>query len=143
MQTLVATSEITRQMVKESPDFCPMKPLEYSRFLVISLGTGSHDTVSKYNALEASKWGILSWLFHKGATHLIDCYIKSNADMVDYHNCVVFQALHSEDNYLRVDVSFPSLYCFFFFSPEISNTIELISFITKSTYVDFTTRSYY
>ncbi|KAJ8477964.1 hypothetical protein OPV22_021691 [Ensete ventricosum] len=38
---LVAMGEITKEIFEENPDFFPIKPMDYHRFLVISLGTGS------------------------------------------------------------------------------------------------------
>ncbi|CAI0553699.1 unnamed protein product [Linum tenue] len=106
--TLVAITEVTKQIMK-NPGGCSMKPMEYGRFLVISLGTGSNKTEEKYNAKTASKWGVISWLYHKGSSPLISCYSDAISDMVDYHNCVVFKALESEDNYLRIDVRITEL----------------------------------
>lgn len=79
--------------------------MDFGRFLVISLGTGATKTEQKYNAQMASKWGVIGWLFSQGGTPIIDAFNQSSADMVDFHNSVVFQALHSEDNYLRIQVS--------------------------------------
>ena len=101
----MAISEVTKQIMKKNPDFLPIKPMDYERLLVISIGTGSNKGEQKYNAKIASKWGVICWLYDGGFTPLIDCYSDATKDMVDYHNCVVFQALHSEDNYLRIDVS--------------------------------------
>ncbi|XVF61138.1 hypothetical protein PTKIN_Ptkin08bG0105400 [Pterospermum kingtungense] len=101
--TLVAISEVTKQIMKENPDFDSIDPLDYARFLVISLGAGSNRLEKKYNAKTASKWGVISWLYENNNTPIIDCYSEAGKDMVDYHNCVVFQALHSEDKYLRID----------------------------------------
>lgn len=106
----MAISEVTKQIIWKDPDFFPIKPMDYGRFLVISLGTGSKKKEGTYSAKRASKWGVISWLYDKGHTPLIDCYNDASKDMVDLHNCVVFQALHSEQNYLRIDVS-PHFYC--------------------------------
>ncbi|KAF3683467.1 Patatin-like protein 2 [Capsicum annuum] len=65
-------------------------------------GTGAAKSEQKYNSSLAAKWGIVDWLFHKGSTPLIEVFSQSSADMVDYHNSVVFQALHSEKSYLRI-----------------------------------------
>ena len=43
-----------------SPDFFPVKPVDYGRFLVISLGTGSHRE-KKYDTLKIK-------------TNLVKCY---------------------------------------------------------------------
>ena len=113
--------EVTKQIMKENPDFSTMEPLDYKRFLVISLGAGSNRLEKKYNAKMASKWGVISWLNENNNTPIIDCYGEAGKDMVEYHSSVVFQALHSEDKYLRIDVSFH----FFYFSKKI------VSFLSK------------
>ncbi|KAJ0085778.1 hypothetical protein Patl1_09002 [Pistacia atlantica] len=89
------------QITPGSPDFLPIKPMDYERFLVISLGTGSAKK-GKYSAEEAAKWGVLGWLTSGGSTPLVDVFTQASADMVDLHISVVFQALHSEKNYLRI-----------------------------------------
>lgn len=104
MQALVATSQVTKQIMSGNPDFFPIKPIDYGRFLVISIGTGSAKVEQKYNAKIASKWGILGWLLNGGSTPIVDVFTQASGDMVDFHISVVFQALHSEDNYLRIQV---------------------------------------
>uniref|UniRef100_A0A5B7BKZ5 Patatin n=1 Tax=Davidia involucrata TaxID=16924 RepID=A0A5B7BKZ5_DAVIN len=99
---LVAISQVTNEIFDENPDFFPIKPMDYGRFLVISIGTGSSKIEQKYNAEMAAKWGVLDWLLHGGSTPLVDVFTQASADMVDFHISVVFQALHSEDNYLRI-----------------------------------------
>lgn len=79
-----------------------MKPMHYEKFLVISLGTGSPRQEQKYTAKKAAKWGVLGWLTNGGSTPLVDVFTQASADMVDFHLSVVFQALHSEKNYLRI-----------------------------------------
>ncbi|PSR99750.1 Patatin-like protein [Actinidia chinensis var. chinensis] len=100
--TLVAISEVTKQIFGENPDFFPIKPMDYGRFLVISIGTGSPKVEKRYNAKMAAKWGVLGWLLHGDSTPLVDIFTQASGDMVDFHNSVFFQALHSEDNYLRI-----------------------------------------
>lgn len=78
--------------------------MDYGRFLVISIGAGSAKREEKYNAEMASKWGVFGWLLQGSSTPLVDIFTQASADMVDYHLSVVFQALHSEDNYLRIQV---------------------------------------
>lgn len=100
--TLAAIGQVTKEIFHQNPDFFPIKPMDYGRFLVISLGTGSPKIGQKYNAKMAAKWGILNWLLHGGSTPLVDVFSQSSADMVDFHLSVLFQALHSEANYLRI-----------------------------------------
>ncbi|XP_062154866.1 patatin-like protein 3 [Alnus glutinosa] len=96
--TLVAISEVTEQNIEKDGDILPI----YDRLLVISLGTGSNTSEQKYDAKMASKWGAISWLYDDGHTPLIDCYSEASKDLVDYYNCVVFKALRSQNNYLRI-----------------------------------------
>ncbi|XP_031249519.1 patatin-like protein 2 [Pistacia vera] len=99
---LVAITQVTKQIFDENPDFFPIKPMDYGRFLVISIGTGSPTIEQKYNAEKAAKWGTLGWLLHGGSVPLVDVFTQASADMVDFHISVVFRALHSEKNYLRI-----------------------------------------
>ncbi|XP_043713030.1 patatin-like protein 2 isoform X2 [Telopea speciosissima] len=99
---LVAMGEITREVLSGNPDFFLIKPMDYARFLVISLGTGTAKTEEKYNANDSAKWGILGWLTNGGSTPLVDVFTNSSGDMVDYHISVVFKALNCEDNYIRI-----------------------------------------
>ena len=107
MQTLVAVAEVTKQLIKKNPDIdLGINPLDYDRFLVISIGTGSDRSEQKYDAKMTAKWGVINWVFNNGETPIIDCFGEASNHMVDYHNCVVFTALQSLHNYLRIDVSF-------------------------------------
>ncbi|KAJ9674475.1 hypothetical protein PVL29_023808 [Vitis rotundifolia] len=99
---LIAIREATRDTNQRSSDFFPVEPTEYSRFLVLSLGTGSAKAEEKYDAGDAAKWGVLGWLTSSGSTPLLDVFTRASSDMVDFHLSVVFQALHSEDKYLRI-----------------------------------------
>lgn len=95
---------MTKEITSGSPDFFPIKPTDYSRFLVISLGTGSAKAEEKYDAYKAAKWGMLGWLTCENSSPLTDVFMQSSSDMVDFHIATVFQALHSEANYLRIQV---------------------------------------
>ncbi|KAL7175546.1 hypothetical protein ACSBR2_029196 [Camellia fascicularis] len=99
---LIAISEVTKQIMWRSSDYFAIKKMDYGRLLVISLGTGSPKANEKYNADESAKWGLLGWLTSGGSTPIVDVFSQASSDMVDYHLNVVFQALHSEKNYLRI-----------------------------------------
>lgn len=101
MKTLIAISEVTKHNMEKDPDFLPI----FDRLLVISVGTGSNKSGEKYNAKMASKWGAISWFYSDSHTPLVDCYSEASKDLVDYYNCVVFAALRSRQNYLRIHVS--------------------------------------
>ncbi|RZB68043.1 Patatin-like protein 2 isoform A [Glycine soja] len=84
-------------------DSLNVEPMQYDKFLVISLGTGSQKQEMKYSALEAAQWGILSWVTTaNGGTPLIDAFSQASADMVDFHISSLVRALNSEHNYLRI-----------------------------------------
>ncbi|GAV84790.1 LOW QUALITY PROTEIN: Patatin domain-containing protein, partial [Cephalotus follicularis] len=99
---LVAMNEVTKEVTRQSSDFFSIKPTDYDRFLVLSLGTGSAKTQEKYDANEAAEWGLLGWLTSDHSTPLIDVFTESSSDMVDFHLATLFTALHSEQNYIRI-----------------------------------------
>ncbi|PON43971.1 Patatin-related protein [Parasponia andersonii] len=102
--SFVAISEITKQIAKKNTSFdSNTKPMDYTRFLVISVGTGSNKTEQKYNAKVSATWGPLSWIYYNGSTPIIDVFSEASVDMVNYHNSVFFHALGSEGNHLRID----------------------------------------
>lgn len=81
-----------------------MQPMDSSRMLVLSLGTSTPKHEEKYNAREATNWGLLSWLYYKGSTPLIDIYGDASSDIVDIHVSTFFQSFGNEKNYLRIEV---------------------------------------
>ncbi|XP_038974245.1 patatin-like protein 2 [Phoenix dactylifera] len=116
---LVAMGEVTKEIFKGNQDFFPIKPTDYGRFLVISIGTGTQKNEEKFDAKEAGKWGILGWLLSGGSNPLIDAFTQASGDMVDIHLSVVFQALHSQSRYLRIQ------------DDTLSGTISSVDISTK------------
>ncbi|KAJ6722447.1 XYLOSE ISOMERASE [Salix koriyanagi] len=100
--TLVAMSEVSKEITQKNPDFFPIAPMDYGRFLVLSLGTGTAKSEEKYDAEEAAKWGVLGWLTSDNSTPLVDVFTEASGDMVDLYISTVFQALRCEENYLRI-----------------------------------------
>ncbi|XP_059637285.1 patatin-like protein 2 isoform X1 [Cornus florida] len=98
---LVAMGEVTKEINRGNSDFTSINP-DYDRFIVVSLGTGTAKAEEKYDADEAAKWGVLGWLTSDGSTPLVDVFTQASGDMVDFHISTVFQALRSEENYLRI-----------------------------------------
>ncbi|KAM0948858.1 putative galactolipase [Dioscorea sansibarensis] len=101
LQTLTAMNYVTKEIFKNQ-DFFPMKPMDYGKFLIISLGTGSSKKEETFSAQESSKWGLFGWLFNNGATPLVDIFSQASSDMVDIHASVLFQVLHCQRHYLRI-----------------------------------------
>ncbi|KAK9112296.1 hypothetical protein Scep_019815 [Stephania cephalantha] len=102
--TMLTMSMITKELLMENEKFHPMKPIEYEKLLVLSLGTGSAKKESKYDAAAAAKWGVLGWLYNGASTPLIDAFTQASGDMVDIHASILFQALGCGENYLRIEV---------------------------------------
>ncbi|XP_052189843.1 patatin-like protein 2 [Diospyros lotus] len=94
--------EVTKEITKGNSDIFPIKPPDYGRFLVVSLGTGSAKAEEKYRAEDAAKWGLLGWLTNGGSTPLVDIFTQASSDVVDFHIATVFQSLQPEYNYLRI-----------------------------------------
>ncbi|ONM03699.1 Patatin-like protein 2 [Zea mays] len=100
--TLLAMTHVSKQILLGNQDFFPVKPADYGKFMVLSLGTGSAKVEEKFDAVQSSKWGILGWLYNKGATPIIDSFSQASSDLVDIHASVLFQALHCSKRYLRI-----------------------------------------
>jgi len=86
-----------------SPDFFPIKPEEFGRFLVISLGTGSSKAEKKYDARVAAKWGVLGWLTEGGSMPIFDVFTQASADINN-------QALRTVKSYVRIQVLIINIY---------------------------------
>ncbi|CAL4979662.1 unnamed protein product [Urochloa decumbens] len=100
--TMIAMSMLTKEVLRRNPDFNPGKPTEYRNYLIISVGTGSAKLAEKYTAPQCAKWGLIQWLYEGGFTPIIDIFSHASADMVDIHAAVLFEALHCQKNYLRI-----------------------------------------
>lgn len=107
---MVAVSEVTREISDKGPS--SVKPMGLGRVLVISLGMGARKNEEKYDAKSASKWGVVGWLYVTPSP-LLRAYNQANADMVDFHNAVVFKALDSQQNYLRIQVRVVNFFILF------------------------------
>ncbi|XP_062105224.1 patatin-like protein 2 [Humulus lupulus] len=99
---LVAINEVSKEIHQNNPDFFQIKPMEFGRFLVLSIGTGSVKIEDKYRADEAAKWGLLGWLKSHNSVPLLDIFTQASSDMTDLFLSTVFQALNSDKNYLRI-----------------------------------------
>ncbi|XP_078441347.1 patatin-like protein 2 [Wolffia australiana] len=75
--------------------------LNFAKVVLISLGTGTTHS-PKYDALAAAKWGLTGWLLNQGSNPLIDVFTQASVDMVDLYISSIFQNLHFEENYLRI-----------------------------------------
>ncbi|KAJ4714935.1 Patatin [Melia azedarach] len=100
--TLMAISHISKEIMKQNPQFIDMKPMDSRNMLVLSLGTGAAKQEFKYSAATASKWGLFDWIYDNGKTPMLDIFSDASSDVVDIHVSTLFQSLGSKHNYLRI-----------------------------------------
>eukprot|EP00250_Pteridium_aquilinum_P010983 c19764_g1_i3 orf=207-1295(-) len=72
----------------------------YNNLLVLSLGTGK--VVRSYNAVNAAKWGAISWILKNGHTPIMDIVSEASVDLVDYNLNMLFSFIQRPENYLRI-----------------------------------------
>ncbi|KAF7104415.1 hypothetical protein CFC21_105314 [Triticum aestivum] len=99
---LLAMTHVSKQILMGNLDFFPVKPTGYGKFMILSLGTGTAKIEEKFDAAECGKWGLLGWLYKRGATPIIDSFSEASADLVDIQASIVFQTLHCNKRYLRI-----------------------------------------
>ncbi|KAL5706042.1 hypothetical protein ACHQM5_024256 [Ranunculus cassubicifolius] len=100
--TNLAMCHISKEIKYRNPNYHPIDPTDYSKFLVLSLGTGNPRVEEKFTALAAAKWGMLGWLYNNGSTPLIDSFMQASSDVVDITTSVLFEAINCNKNYLRI-----------------------------------------
>ncbi|XP_042059559.1 patatin-like protein 3 [Salvia splendens] len=100
--TLLAITQVSKEILMGRFKLANMQPMDSTRMLVLSLGTGVGRLEEKYNAKDAAKWGLLRWVYNDGASPLLDIYGDASSDMVDIHVSTVFQSISNEQNYLRI-----------------------------------------
>ncbi|KAH0646463.1 hypothetical protein KY284_034347 [Solanum tuberosum] len=95
---LLSVSIATKHAEDQDPAFASIRSLNFKKMLLLSLGTGTTSDFDKtYTAEEAAKWGPLQWMV--AIQPMTDA---ASAYMTDYYLSTVFQALDSQNNYLRV-----------------------------------------
>lgn len=104
LQTLMAITHVWKEMSMGIFEVKDVQPMDSSRMLVLSLGTGVAKHEEKYNANDAGNWGLLGWVFNNGGSPLIDIISDASSDVVDIHVSTIFQSLRNEQNYLRIQV---------------------------------------
>ncbi|ONM35567.1 Patatin-like protein 2 [Zea mays] len=93
--------EITEQMRQKSKEFPETKPLDYHRYLVVSLGTGLPEQDIKFDACRVAKWGIFGWLGRRENTvPLLQMFMHASSDMTDSYVADLFKAIGCSDQLL-------------------------------------------
>ncbi|KAM7507069.1 hypothetical protein LguiA_017522 [Lonicera macranthoides] len=81
--TQIALTHITKEVLTGNVQFVQIEPMDCTRMLVLSLGTGIAKHEGKYNAVTASNWGLINWVYDNGSTPIIDVFSDASADMED------------------------------------------------------------
>lgn len=61
--TQLAITHVMKQILLGKFDLVDMEPLDNKKMLVLSLGTGMPKSEEKFTAQDASKWGMLDWIY--------------------------------------------------------------------------------
>ncbi|OMO96194.1 Patatin/Phospholipase A2-related protein [Corchorus olitorius] len=102
--TLLAISEVTKEISLNRKDPC-LNNMDYSKLLVLSLGTGSSKRDEKLEVGDGKTWGLFSWFMGPNGTNpLFDVVLTAMDDMVDIYLSVFFQNSRFKDNYLRIQI---------------------------------------
>ncbi|XWS64744.1 hypothetical protein CRYUN_Cryun05aG0029800 [Craigia yunnanensis] len=102
--TLLAISEVTKEMSLNRKVPC-LNNMDFSKLLVLSLGTGSSKRDEKLEVGDGKSWGLFSWFMGPNGTNpLFDVVLTAMDDMVDIYLSVFFQGSSFKDNYLRIQV---------------------------------------
>jgi len=82
------------------------KKVDYSKILLLSLGTGEQKGKDKLEVGEdPSKWGILNWLWQNDNSNpLLDILMSSADEMIEMYMSSIFQSRGLSENYLRIQV---------------------------------------
>ncbi|KAI3980774.1 hypothetical protein MKX01_025339 [Papaver californicum] len=98
--TLLAIREATKINGNQQNSYYTSQ--DYSRYLVLSLGTGS--AKRQGYEVQKSQWGLLDWFASdKGTPPLLDVFCNAMDDMVDIYLSLIFPTHHNcGRNYLRI-----------------------------------------
>eukprot|EP00258_Populus_trichocarpa_P031077 XP_024447096.1 patatin-like protein 2 isoform X2 [Populus trichocarpa] len=79
------------------------KKVDYSKILLLSLGTGERNGKDKLEVGDPSKWGILNWLWQNDNSYpLLDILMSSADEMIEMYMSSIFQSRGLSENYTRI-----------------------------------------
>lgn len=103
--TMLAISRIAREILcGKNPDFEPLEEdqaVDYSKFIVISIGTGSTKERGRYNADDCARWTDIKWVRKDGHRPIIDMFAHASDFWVDTHVSTLLDGQRCK-NYLRI-----------------------------------------
>ena len=87
------------------------KKVDYSKILLLSLGTGERNGKDKLEVGDPSKWGILNWLWQNDNSYpLLDILMSSADEMIEMYMSSIFQSRGLSENYTRIQVPLTCIY---------------------------------
>ncbi|KAM7269127.1 hypothetical protein ACFE04_024624 [Oxalis oulophora] len=102
--TLLALCEVSKELCQNQDSQC-LPNIDFSRFLVLSLGTGSSKRDEKLEVGNGQSWGLLKWFMGpNNTTPLFDVVLTAMDDMVDIYMSAFFRHSGIKDNYIRIQV---------------------------------------
>jgi hypothetical protein len=101
--------EIAEQIRLKNKEFPETEPLNYHRYLVISLGTGLPEQDMKLDAWHVANWGIFGWLGGENTAPLLNMFLHASSDTTDAYVANLFKAIGSSNQLLRIQVCGPIL----------------------------------
>ena len=101
--TMAAIARVIGETLHRKED---LHALDYKRYLVISIGTGSAvKAKGEYTAKGCAKWSDLNWVSNGRRKPIIDILSQASDVLVDWHVSMLLHNTHKTDqeqNYLRI-----------------------------------------
>ncbi|XP_034903974.1 patatin-like protein 2 [Populus alba] len=86
------------------------RKVDYSKILLLSLGTGEQNGKDKLEVGDPSKWGILKWIWKNDKSNpLLDILMTSADEMIEIYMSSIFQSRGLKDNYIRIQADLSSV----------------------------------
>ncbi|XP_060671922.1 patatin-like protein 2 [Ziziphus jujuba] len=100
--TLLAICELMREEVRDNSSSC-LNNIDPTKFLILSIGTGSCKRSNKLEVGEAKEWGLVKWFMGSyKTTPLMDVFTTAMDDMVDIYTSLFYGICGFKENYLRI-----------------------------------------
>lgn len=103
-QALLAICELMRESSRsDSPSV--LENIDPSKFLILSVGTGSSQMNNKLEVQDPTEWGLVKWFIGPAeTTPLMDVFTSAMNDMVEFYMSVFYGNSGFKENYLRIQV---------------------------------------
>ncbi|XVF57161.1 hypothetical protein PTKIN_Ptkin06aG0182000 [Pterospermum kingtungense] len=98
--TLLALSEVAKEM-SANGKAQSLNDVDCSKFLVLSLGTGSSKRNNDIN-VSTEDWGLVDWLLGTNGIDIFNLLLTSMDEMVEIYLSSIFKGTSFDKNYLRI-----------------------------------------